>query len=63
MSDFFFVNHGSIHLLTPLTEAAKEWVAVNLPEDAQYFGKSVAIEPRYSQNILDGIADEGLMVT
>ena len=60
--DFVISNHGSICLLNPRSKAAKNWVAEHLPDDVQYFGYSVAIEPRYVQPILDGIAEDGLEV-
>ena len=55
-------NHGSIILLTPLTELAKDWVGTYLPDDLQWFGGGVAIEPRYFDNIADGIQEGGLTI-
>jgi len=63
MSDFLFVNHGSATILTPLTEAARDWVADHLPDDALTFGGGVVIELRYVDNILEGLTDDGLTVT
>lgn len=62
MTDFRFTNHGSITILTPLTEAAQEWVDENLPEDALGFGGGVVIEPRYAGSILEGLQDDGLTI-
>lgn len=62
MNDFILQDHGSISLLTPITEAAREWVAEHLPEDAPIFGLSFAIEHRCVEPILHGIADAGLTV-
>lgn len=58
--DFRVENHGSVCLLKPVTQAAKDWVGDHLPDDAQWFGGGVAIEPRYLDAILSGIDDEGL---
>lgn len=60
--DFYLVNGGSIFLLTPLTEAAKDWVNLHIPDDAQWFWPSVVIEHRYVDDILDGLTEDGLAV-
>jgi hypothetical protein len=61
MPDFEFVNHGSICLLTPVSEAACEWIDEHLPEDATRWGQcSIVIEPRYANDILAGIFNDGL---
>ena len=63
MLDFDVSNHGSICLLTPLTEAAQAWVAEHLPEDAMTWGQnSIVVEPRYIEDILDGIVADGLSI-
>jgi len=61
-TDFTFVNHGSVCMLTPVTRAARGWADEHLPEDRQTFGGGIAIEPRYAQPILDGIVGDGLTV-
>lgn len=60
--DFHIGDHGSIWLLTPVTEAARSWVAEHIPEDAQRLGRGIAIEPRYVPDIIDGIIDAGLEI-
>ena len=60
--DFSFANHGSICIFTPLTPAAKTWVADHIPEDAQRWGRGIVIEPRYAGDILAGIMGDGLTV-
>jgi hypothetical protein len=62
-ADFRFDNHGSVCLLTPLTDAAEAWVSDNLPESAMTFGSAVVIEPRYVGPILEGIDAEGLVIS
>lgn len=61
-TDFLFADHGSITVLTPVTEDAQRWVDCYLPEDVQHFGKGVVIEPRYVAPILEGIVTAGLEV-
>jgi hypothetical protein len=62
-TDFHFHNHGSITLLEPVTRAGKAWVAEHIPSDALRWGRdSVVIEPRYADDILNGIINDGLTV-
>ena len=61
-ADFSFADHGSVCLLTPLTDAAEAWVDENLPDSAMTFGSAVVIEPRYAGPILEGISADGLEV-
>lgn len=60
MTDFAIAHHGSICILTPLTKEAKVWVDDNLPDDALSWCGGVAIEPRYVDSVIDGIATDGL---
>jgi hypothetical protein len=61
--DFELENHGSVFLLRPLNSAAKNWMSEHLPIDdpeTQFWGDSIAIEPRYVAPIVDGILADGL---
>lgn len=61
--DFTFENHGSICLLTPVTRAAKQWAEEKIisgNDEVMFWGKSIVVEPRYAQPILDGITVDGL---
>lgn len=62
MTDFTLNYQGTISLLRPVSEAAKEWVEDHLPSDRQYFGPSVVIEHRYVDDIINGIINDGLEV-
>lgn len=55
MRDQFFLLH-------PFTEAARNWVAEHIPDDAQLFGEAVVIEHRYIGDIVRGIVADGLEV-
>ena len=63
MTDFRFFDHGSITVLKPVSGGAQDWVDEHIPEDAQYWAGGVVIEPRYADDILGGIEDDGLTVT
>lgn len=60
--DFLVTDHGSIVLLKPCTPAAREWVTDNIPLDAPYFGKSIAVERRCFPAIYTGIKEDGLVI-
>lgn len=60
--DFTTMYHGSIIVLTPQTDAAEAWVAENLPEDAQTWGRGTVIEARYFEPIFDGIVADELTI-
>lgn len=62
MPDFELTNHGSIATLKPLTDEARDWIADHIPDDAQFWNDAVAIEPRYVDQILHGIYNDGLHV-
>ncbi len=61
-ADFTCVDHGTVALLTPLTEAAEDWVDCHIAKDVQKWGRGLVIEHRYVRDILTGIAFDGLEV-
>lgn len=50
---------GSVYLLTPVSEAGQEFIDNRIPEDAQFLGKSVAVEFRYIDLVVEGARSEG----
>lgn len=61
--DFTYENFGSVVILTANSDAAKAWVEDHLPEDRMTWGRAgTVIEPRYVDDILQGIAADGLTV-
>ena len=61
-ADFLVAYDGSLSLVTPVTPAAREWVEHHVPEDASWFGPSLAVEWRYVDSLLEGIEDDGLPI-
>jgi hypothetical protein len=61
-TDLLIENHGSIFLLRPCSERGKQWVAKNIPEDAQTFGLAIVVEHRYIADIAKGATEDGLKV-
>lgn len=55
-------NYGSLVGLTISTPAAREWTDEHLPEDAQWMGNTVYVEPRYVDHIIAGMRGDGLHV-
>lgn len=62
-TDFLVVNHGSIVTFKPLTDDAQEWCEEKLQgEDTLMFGGAYVVEPRYADDIMEGIINDGLTV-
>ena len=67
--DFKFINEGSIMLVQPMNDSAADWLeeesraAFNAGIDWQFFGRSLVIEPRYIDNILIYLDNEGWRVS
>ena len=63
MKDFTIHNEGSIFMITPNTQLAKDWVKDNLPlEPWQWLGHSFSVEHRYIGEIYQSMLDEGFEV-
>lgn len=62
--DVEFLNHGSVCMVVPLTDAAKDWVEENLAlESWQWLGGGFACEPRYAGDLAEGMSSDGLIVS
>ena len=61
-TDFVVRGGGSVYLLCPLTDEARDWTKENIPEDAQTLGPNIAVEHRYIEDIVEGIRADGLVV-
>ena len=61
-SDVEVENHGSIVLVRPLTPAAKDWIAEHVAGETTYWAGAVACEPRYVDDLIDGMMGDGLVV-
>lgn len=60
--DFSITDGGSIYIITPQTDAGREWWEDHVP-DAQSWGMGYAVEHRYIQDISTGILNDGLSIT
>jgi len=60
--DFTLEKDGSIVLLWPNTLEASMWLRETAPDDAQFFGAALAIEPRYLSNVAEAAISDGFTV-
>ena len=63
--DFLAENHGSIFLLRPQNEQAIAWVHEHIGSGNgfQPYWPTVVIEHRYVADILEGIQNDGLVIS
>jgi len=55
--------HGTIITLTPLTDRCRECVETNVDIEAwKRFGNAIAVEPRYVEQLAEGMIEEGLVM-
>lgn len=54
---------GSIVLVFPLTDAARQWIDDHINEDAPRWCGGIAVEPRYAGDLLNGMAEDGLDIS
>lgn len=60
--DLAFENHGSLFLVRPLTAAGEAFLSETAPEDAQFFGNAMAVEPRCLEQVGCAAQDYGLSI-
>jgi hypothetical protein len=60
--DFYFRNEGSLILLLPKTDNAIEFVENNIQLDDWQNKYNIAIEPRYFDDIIEGILNDDLII-
>ena len=59
MSDFTVTNHGSIVLVKPLTDECNDWLVEHVSDEAQWFGGALVVEPRYVEDLIEGLEEAG----
>ncbi len=63
MSDINVINHGSIMIFLPTSDAGREWVSEHIASDAMRWAGGVVVEPRYIDDIIIGAINDGLEVS
>jgi hypothetical protein len=61
-TDIYVEDHGSVWLFRPITDAGKEWLKNTAPEDTQFLGNAMAVEPRYAGGVIHAAKSDGLEV-
>jgi len=63
--DFVVENHGSIFLLSPQTDAAREWAEQHIGSENGYqpYWPAVVVEHSYIADVVAGIQNDGLAVS
>lgn len=59
--DITVQNEGTIFLFHLHSEEAVAWVDENVPEPL-WFGKALAVEHRYAEDLAQGMLDDGLVL-
>lgn len=54
-SDFKVRNCFSLIMLYPISKKAEQWTNSNISDDCNTLGGGIAIEPRYFEDIYEGI--------
>jgi hypothetical protein len=60
--DFTVYDGGSLFIVTPRTDAAREHLDQVLDEEAQRWGNGVAVEHRYLESFVHQLVDDGFSV-
>ena len=62
-ADFRITYHGTITTITPLSGRCREWLDANVEiEEWQRFGPSIAVEPRYVEQVAEAMIEAGLVM-
>ena len=60
---FTFSNHGSIWLCEPKSDRAHDHLSNHLSDEAQWWGRSVVVEPRYVNSLVASLISAGFTVS
>ena len=55
-------DQGSLVLVRPITDAARDWIGDHTDVEASWFGGALAVEPRYALPLLEGAVADGLNI-
>jgi hypothetical protein len=61
-ADYLVSGGGSVYLIHPQNEQAKENLLAGAPEDAQFLGNALAVEHRYIGPLVEQLREEGWVV-
>jgi hypothetical protein len=58
-ADFTLTNHGSLVTLLPATDEAREHLAENVSDEAQWWAGALVVEPRYVADLVEQLQANG----
>lgn len=62
MADFTLTDHGSLVLVKPMNDAARDWLDAHVVGETSWWCGALAVERRYSDDLLNGIMSEGFEI-
>ena len=62
MADVRLTQHGTLDMISCLSREAFEFMVEVTSADALWLGRSLAVEPRYTANIMSALAAEGFEI-
>jgi hypothetical protein len=62
-TDVWILPQGTLTLVRPLTQRAREWISQHVQKDSQWFGPALLLQQHYFANLFNGMIEEGLHVT
>ena len=64
MSDFQIADQGSIFLIRPLNEAARQWLDENVVSEPWQWGQgALCVETRFARDLIIEIEEAGFEIT
>lgn len=60
--DFELLNEGTVVMLFPVTDAAKDWVEEEVETEDNWMGEPLVIESGYIGPIIEGLVEDGLTI-
>jgi hypothetical protein len=61
-ADYEISGGGTVYLITPLNDEAKQNLVDNVSDEAQWLGNSLAVEHRYIESLVEQLKSEGWTV-
>jgi hypothetical protein len=62
IADFGVSDHGSIILVHPHSDLAREWIEENVSDEAQFMGDALVVERRFASALIQGMRSDGLIL-
>lgn len=59
-TDAILIDHGTLSVLRPVTDAARDWMAAHLDPNAMQWAGGTVVEPRYLDAIVNGMICDDL---